>query len=342
MTRHVPLFLSAAILSIFFAVGCGSDSKQPVVVQPVSAASFAFIRGTTPTATQMDVVLRSSPAAERAAVMQRVSETRLSAASLPTGTWTLHTMRNDGTGETAIPNSSALHYASVALSADEKMVVFVADSDTGYPHIFTMSVNGTNLKELTADADGLVDEPMFTPDGAKIFYRAYPNDGTGAQIWAMNLDGSGKTNLTNDPAHCYHSPNISADGKLGVADAHDYSGAENNLYTVDLTTNVVTQVTTGNNPYEFPAISPDKTKIVVSVWDTTGARNIASVSMTGSSLAMLTTTNKEIDANFVGDRLVFQSQRDGNVELYSMKPDGADQKRLTNNNELDLVDNLQD
>jgi Tol biopolymer transport system component len=180
------------------------------------------------------------------------------------------------------------------------------------------------------------------PTPPRFFIVLIPNDGTGAQIWLMNADGSNKVQLTNDPALCFHSPNISADGKLGIADAHDYSGSENNLYTMDLTTSVVTQLTSGNNPYEFPAISPDKTKIVLTAWDPGGGTNLASLNMDGSGLTMLTSTGKDKDGNFVGTRLVFHSNRDGNFELYSMKADGTDQKRLTNNDVEDVFDNFLD
>jgi hypothetical protein len=176
------LFSIALLVSVFFLVlntGCGSSnsSTTPIVSPPpLSAPRFAFIRGSNlPPSIQVANVValrsfRGTPSTERAHLLQTRAAT-----ALPTGSYTLLTMKNDGSGETAIPNSSS-YFSTVVLSSDEKKVVFIAPSatETGYYHIFTMKVDGTGLAELTTDADGLVDEPMFTPNATQIFYRAYP------------------------------------------------------------------------------------------------------------------------------------------------------------------------
>ena len=61
----------------------------------------------------------------------------------------------------------------------------------------------------------------------------------------------------------------------------------------------------------------------------------------GFTCALLPTTQaidpggNESDSNCLGGRIVFQSNRDGNFEIYSMKADGTEVTRLTNNSATD-------
>ena len=57
-----------------------------------------------------------------------------------------------------------------------------------------MNIDGTDLKQLTTTA-GSEWNAIFSPDGKKIGY-CFADD-KGVQIYEMNLDGKGKTKISN-------------------------------------------------------------------------------------------------------------------------------------------------
>ena len=78
-------------------------------------------------------------------------------------------------------------------SPDGKRIAF-ASNRLGSYDVFTMNADGTRLADLTRGS--IVDErsPSWSPDGRKIAF------GAGADLFVMNTDGSGRSNLTNDGA----------------------------------------------------------------------------------------------------------------------------------------------
>jgi sugar lactone lactonase YvrE len=62
--------------------------------------------------------------------------------------------------------------------------------------IYVMDAGGTNPNRLTADGENFF--PVWSPDGTKIAFTS-DRDGN-REIYVMNADGSGQTNVTHDPA----------------------------------------------------------------------------------------------------------------------------------------------
>lgn len=118
--------------------------------------------------------------------------------------------------------------ASIAImpqfTADETAVVYtdqVGDSSF-YGDIYKVDVEGQNLVNLTDnqiaphswqrsyyDLHGSSRASSLSPDGSKILYRQYA-DGNNPQLFTMNVDGTGATQLTDDSgaiADAKYSPN---------------------------------------------------------------------------------------------------------------------------------------
>lgn len=80
------------------------------------------------------------------------------------------------------------------LSPDGKTVAFtIGDVDKAanktLTHIYTVSIDGTNLKQITK-GDKSNSSPRWSPDGKKLAFT------TGGQIWTMDPDGDDKEQIT--------------------------------------------------------------------------------------------------------------------------------------------------
>jgi Tol biopolymer transport system component len=83
--------------------------------------------------------------------------------------------------------------------------------------IYVMNADGSGIRRLTHNS-GYDGEPAWSPDGRKIAFqskgrlRSYGGNGGNGEIYVMNADGSGKRNLTRNPAQD-GSPSWSPDGR---------------------------------------------------------------------------------------------------------------------------------
>src|SRR5215207_8419537 len=102
-----------------------------------------------------------------------------------------------------------------AWSPDGTKIAFAGVRNQGW-EIVTMDPNGQNEAILTGDSfDGEDRGPDWSPDSTKVVFQKSDNSGgTGGdpwEIWAVNRDGSGDTNLTNHPSYDM-GPSWSPDG----------------------------------------------------------------------------------------------------------------------------------
>ncbi len=103
-----------------------------------------------------------------------------------------------------------------AFSPDGSRIAYVSQRD-GNAEIYVMNADGTGAARVTNDlqSDG---RPAFTPDGQAIVFHSSrpappgpPAPAGKQQIWTVNLDGTGLTQLTRDSVNA--SPTVSPDGQ---------------------------------------------------------------------------------------------------------------------------------
>jgi Tol biopolymer transport system component len=100
-------------------------------------------------------------------------------------------------------------------SPDGTKIAFAGVRNQGW-EIVTMDPNGQNEAILTGDSfDGEDRGPDWSPDSTMVVFQKSDNSGGSGgdpwEIWAVNRDGSGDTNLTNHPADDM-GPSWSPDG----------------------------------------------------------------------------------------------------------------------------------
>ncbi|MGH2980198.1 MAG: TolB family protein [Solirubrobacterales bacterium] len=148
----------------------------------------------------------------------------------------LFMMNADGTGQVAITNTANVDEVHPSWSPDGTRLAFSRDGD-----IATMNPDGTGLAMLTATEDFEI-EPDWSPNGTQLVYRSGIN--TDDEIWRMNANGSGVTNLTNSGSTVEERPVWSPAGDRIAFTKGAFSMAE--VWTMNPDGSGQTRVTTNS------------------------------------------------------------------------------------------------
>ena len=148
------------------------------------------------------------------------------------------------------------------------------------------------------------------------------------EIYRMNIDFTGKVNLTNTPGREYY-PAWSPDGsKIAFMSNRD---GDWQIYVMNADGMGQTRLTTNNAVDWGPTWSPDGTKIAFHS-NRDGNNEIYVMNANGTGQNRLTNNNA---ADVVpswspdGTKIAFESNRDGKSEIYVMNADGSGQTKLT-------------
>lgn len=244
----------------------------------------------------------------------------------------------DGTGEINLSNHAAADINPI-WSPDGARVAWVSSRD-GNQDIYLANVDGSGLRRLTNNT--LIDaEPAWSPDGTKIIFRSTRSGG--GDLYTMDVMGTGvptPTRFTSSTLNDY-DPMWSPNGKF-VAYTVDTGGSTGpELYLLAVASNGLSPSgspirLTNRNGNDVTAFwSPDGSLIAFRAPYGSGGIGDQIWTVRTSSPYTLTRLTTQGNNNFQSwspdsSKILFQSTRDGNQEIYTMNADGSGQTRLTN------------
>jgi len=180
----------------------------------------------------------------------------------------------------------------------------------------------------------------FPGDNGKIVWqRAIDGD---FEIFVMNADGTGKTNISNNPTFDL-DPQWSPDGTMIVF--HSVRFVDDDIYIMNADGSDQTRLTDDDAVDFLPTWSPDGTKIAFTA-KRDGNSEIYVMNADGSDQTRLTfvlpsvpgaTDGQDLWPSWSpdGTKIAFASTRDDNDEIYIMNADGSDQTNISNDPRFD-------
>ncbi len=122
-------------------------------------------------------------------------------------------IRSDGTRYKNLTRSPDANEWGPVWSPDGRRIAYSSD-ENGFPQLFVMDADGSNARQLS---NVWGEYPAWSPDGSRIAFESSMGGSTpfgdpDYDVWVMDTDGSGETNLTAAPDSGDKYPTWSPDG----------------------------------------------------------------------------------------------------------------------------------
>ena len=218
-------------------------------------------------------------------------------------------------------------------SPDGDTILFQSWRDDN-AEIYLMDADGTDQRNITNNPAQEA-HPDWSPDGSRIVFCSDRHDpGGDLDIYVMDSDGSNVARLAQSPGYDWY-PAWSPDGSR-IAFSSNRSG-QYQVYVMDSDGTNAVQLTQGSDKHQ-PAWSPDGDSIVY-IHTRSGSWDLYTMDVGGTSTQKLTGSSSEYhrDPSWApGDRILFSSNLHGDYEIYSIRSDGSERIRLTDNDRDDF------
>jgi len=241
----------------------------------------------------------------------------------------------DGAGFRRLTTDNTKQHYYPSMSPDGKSVIYAAFREPNIYEIYEIDIASGSMMQLT-DRLGNLNGPEISPDGNSIVFKLSTT--TTNEIWLMNRDGSTQRKIPN--ASGWDST-WSPDGDR-ILFASDMQGAVQ-LFTINTDGSDLKKISSLPSIRGRSDWSPDGQFIVTysgEAWN----RDVYIMNADGSNTHMLTPTDGNSqgpsfspDGQWVAFTAYFGSIGDINAcEIYIIRIDGTDLRRLTNNDYCDF------
>jgi len=245
-------------------------------------------------------------------------------------------MNADGTGYRRLTTENNIQHFYPSLSPDGQNVLFAAFREANFYDIYKLDLADGSVDRLT-NKIGIATGPEFSPDGQRIVFTRNNPRTNQSQLLLMDANGE---DIGNIPQIYGWDPTWSPDGSK-ILFASDRDGTTQ-LYTINLSGRQLTRLT------NLPAIrgrsdwSPDGQNIVTYSGDAWN-REVYIMDADGSHARQLTPSGGNSqgpsfspDGQWVAFTAYFDHPGDDHgCEIYIIRTNGTDLRRLTNNDYCD-------
>lgn len=217
-------------------------------------------------------------------------------------------------------------------------ISFTSFRDGALGDIWTMNPDGTQLRKLT---DGPLYDAQtdWSPDGQSIAFRRGPNASQRLGVWKMDLYGGNQTLLAQGdpavPAQNATQPAWTPDGRGLLFRASLPPFPDSDIWRMDTDGSGRQLVVHLPGEQLYPSYSPDMSTIAFTTPLTPTDRAIFTMAADGSRLTRVFDVPGAYDSAPAwspdGGLIAFESDHDGDMEIYAMDADGSDVRRLTDN-----------
>jgi Tol biopolymer transport system component len=205
-------------------------------------------------------------------------------------------------------------------------IAFQSTRITGYPGIFLMDPDGSNVRPVLADDATTNSNPVLSPDGTRILFSS-TRAGKSA-LYVINVDGTGLARITSD-TFAEGNPAWSPDGsKIAFRrSSHTFEGG--GLFTANVDgTGLVLVHAYGDQP----AWSPDGSRIAFTDIASSGTGNsLYLADPDGSAVTELTSVGSPDDPAWSPDgaRIAYGGVGPDNQEIFVVNADGSNPVNIT-------------
>ncbi|BAT61657.1 translocation protein TolB [Variibacter gotjawalensis] len=207
-------------------------------------------------------------------------------------------------------------------------VVFIDETgakDRRAKRLAIMDQDGANVRYLTRGSD-LVLTPRFSPSGPEITYMAYGD--ADPRVILMNID-TGQREVVGDFKGMTFAPRFSPDGQRIVMSLQQ--GGNSSIFAMDLRSKATMRLTDSTAIDTAPSFSPDGSRICFES-DRGGKPQIYVMGAGGGAAQRISFQEGSYSTPVWsprGDYIAFTKQGKGQFAIGVMKPDGKDERILT-------------
>ena len=257
---------------------------------------------------------------------------------MPTGTpgvndFEIYVMNPDGSNRTNITDENPITDYNPLWTADGTKIIYEAESvgqavDDTF-ELWTMNPDGSGKAILYANGKPEDIPRGVHPDGSQIVVQS--NETGNNEIFKLNADGTGKVNITNNPASDAW-PRWSADGTRIFF--HSNRAGNFDIWSMDPFGGNLVNLTAGSalsdNTVE---VSPDGQKLAFTRQFPAGNSEIFTMNVDGTNqvnISNFPTYDSIVTWSPDGTTLIWTSARTGDFEVWSAPATGGPATRLTN------------
>lgn len=216
---------------------------------------------------------------------------------------------------------------------DGRKILFASNRNNSRFEIFEMDPDGNNVRQIT-DAVGGSFTPSYDASGTKITFVSRRAPGNRTNLFVMNADGTGQTQLTSFPSNVsVDDPNFNHDASRIVYERRfpDVQNFDVDIYTINPDGTNDQLLTTSTADDTDPSFSPDGSKIVF-ISTRNGNAEVYIMNADGTDQTRLTITGQtERDPGFTPDGRSIVFSKTSDRKLYMMNLDGTNVRRVSSN-----------